>query len=66
MGSATAAGAFHALVVFLIGFTFGTIRVLVLAPRLGGLGRLMPGAPEQPSVALRGKTLAIGRDISRL
>jgi hypothetical protein len=35
MGVATGAGAFYALIVFLIGFIFGTIRVLVLAPRLG-------------------------------
>jgi hypothetical protein len=35
MGIATAAGAFYAFMVFLIGFVFGTIRILVLAPRLG-------------------------------
>src|ERR1051326_2789755 len=38
MGIATAAGAYYALIVFLIGFVFGTIRVLVLAPQLGETG----------------------------
>ena len=32
MGIATAAGAFYAPIVFLIGLIFGTIRVLILAP----------------------------------
>jgi hypothetical protein len=32
---ATKAGAFYAIIVFLIGFILGTIRVLLLAPRLG-------------------------------
>jgi hypothetical protein len=35
VAAAIRAGAFYALVVFLIGFIFGTIRVLLLAPRLG-------------------------------
>jgi hypothetical protein len=35
MGIASKAGALYALIVFLIGFIFGTIRVLLLAPRLG-------------------------------
>jgi hypothetical protein len=35
MTTATEAGAVYALIVFLIGFSFGTIRVLLLAPRLG-------------------------------
>ena len=32
---ATKAGAFYAIIVFVIGFILGTIRVLLLAPRLG-------------------------------
>jgi hypothetical protein len=32
---ATKAGALYAIVVFSIGFILGTIRVLLLAPRLG-------------------------------
>jgi hypothetical protein len=35
MTAATSAGALYALIVFLIGFIFGTIRVLLLPPRLG-------------------------------
>ena len=32
---ATKAGALYAIIVFLIGFIFGTVRVLLVAPRLG-------------------------------
>jgi hypothetical protein len=32
MTAATSAGALYALIVFLIGFIFGTIRVLLLPP----------------------------------
>jgi hypothetical protein len=32
---ATEAGALYAIIVFLIGFILGTIRVLLVAPRLG-------------------------------
>jgi len=35
MTAATRTGALYALIVFLIGFIFGTIRILLLAPRLG-------------------------------
>ena len=35
MFRATKAGALYAIIVFLIGFVLGTIRVLVVAPRLG-------------------------------
>jgi hypothetical protein len=35
MAAALKAGAYYALVVFLIGFATGTVRVLALAPRLG-------------------------------
>jgi hypothetical protein len=38
-------GTFYALVVFLIGFTFGTIRVPLLAPRLGDTEAVSLGAP---------------------
>jgi hypothetical protein len=35
VAAAIRAGSFYALIVFLIGFILGTIRVLLLAPRLG-------------------------------
>ena len=35
MRVATRAGVFYALVVFLIGFIFGTVRVLLVLPRVG-------------------------------
>jgi hypothetical protein len=35
---ATKAGALYAIIVFLIGFILGTIRVVLLAPRLGQTG----------------------------
>jgi hypothetical protein len=35
MGIASKAGALYALIVFLIGFIFGTIRVMLIVPRLG-------------------------------
>jgi hypothetical protein len=45
MGIATAAGAFYAFMVFLIGFVFGTIRILVLAPRLGETAAIVLETP---------------------
>jgi len=45
MGIATAAGALYALVVFLIGFIFGTVRVLLLAPRLGEIPAVVLETP---------------------
>ena len=41
MGVATRAGKFYAIIVFLIGFIFGSIRVLLLAPRLGETGAVV-------------------------
>ena len=35
MFRATKAGALYAIIVFVIGFMLGTIRVLLVAPRLG-------------------------------
>jgi hypothetical protein len=35
MATAITAGVIYALIVFLIGFIFGTVRVLLLAPHLG-------------------------------
>jgi hypothetical protein len=35
MGNASRAGAIYAVIVFLIGFVLGTIRILLVAPRLG-------------------------------
>ena len=45
MGIATAAGACYALIVFLIGFIFGTLRVLILAPHLGETGAVSLETP---------------------
>jgi hypothetical protein len=42
---ATKAGALYAIVVFSIGFTLGTIRVLLLAPRLGETTAVIIEAP---------------------
>ena len=45
MFQATKAGALYAIVVFSIGFTLGTIRVLLLAPRLGETTAVIIEAP---------------------
>jgi len=42
---ATEAGAIYAIVVFLIGFILGTIRVLLFAPRLGETTAVIIEAP---------------------
>jgi len=42
---ATEAGAFYAVIVFLIGFILGTIRILVVAPRLGETTAVIIEAP---------------------
>jgi hypothetical protein len=42
---ATEAGAFYAIIVFVIGFILGTIRVLLLAPRLGETTAVIIEAP---------------------
>jgi hypothetical protein len=42
---ATTAGALYAIIVFLIGFILGTIRVLLLAPRLGETTAVLVEAP---------------------
>ena len=42
---ATKAGALYAIVVFSIGFILGTIRVLLLAPRLGETTAVIVEAP---------------------
>jgi hypothetical protein len=42
---ATEAGALYAIIVFLIGFIVGTIRVLLLAPRLGETTAVIVEAP---------------------
>ena len=42
---ATKAGAFYAIIVFVIGFILGTIRVLRLAPRLGETIAVIVEAP---------------------
>ena len=41
----TGAGAFYAIIVFLIGFILGTIRVLLLAPRQGETSAVITAAP---------------------
>ena len=45
MFRATKAGALYAIIVFLIGFILGTIRVLLLAPRLGETTAVIVEAP---------------------
>ena len=42
---ATEAGALYAIIVFLIGFILGTIRVLLVAPRLGETTAVILEAP---------------------
>jgi hypothetical protein len=42
---ATKAGALYAVIVFLVGFILGTIRVLLLAPRLGETTAVILEAP---------------------
>jgi hypothetical protein len=42
---ATKAGAIYAIIVFLIGFIFGTIRLLLLVPRLGETTAVIIEAP---------------------
>lgn len=42
---ATKAGALYAILVFLIGFMLGTIRVLLFAPRLGETIAVMTKVP---------------------
>jgi hypothetical protein len=42
---ATEAGALYAIIVFLIGFLLGTVRVLLLAPRLGEMIAVIVEAP---------------------
>ncbi len=45
MTRASRAGALYALVVFLIGFILGTIRVLLIVPRLGETAAVLLEAP---------------------
>jgi hypothetical protein len=45
MFRATKAGALYAIIVFLIGFIFGTIRVLLVAPRVGETTAVIIEAP---------------------
>ena len=42
---ATKTGAFYAIIVFVVGFILGTIRVLLLAPRLGETIAVIVEAP---------------------
>lgn len=46
MFRATEAGALYAIIVFLIGFILGTIRVLLLIPRLGETIAVILEAPS--------------------
>jgi hypothetical protein len=46
MTAATGAGALYALTIFLIGFVLGTIRVLLIAPRLGETGAVLLETPS--------------------
>jgi hypothetical protein len=45
MATAIRAGVIYALIVFLIGFIFGTVRVLLLAPHLGATVAVSLEAP---------------------
>jgi hypothetical protein len=45
MGRASKAGALYAPTVFLIGFMLGTIRVLVIMPRIGEIGAVIIETP---------------------
>ena len=51
MFQATKAGALYAIVVFSIGFILGTIRVLLLAPRLGETTAVIIEAPIMLAVS---------------
>jgi hypothetical protein len=42
---ATKAGALYAIIIFVVGFILGTIRVLLLAPRLGETTAVIIEAP---------------------
>jgi hypothetical protein len=48
---ATEAGALYAIIVFLIGFILGTIRVLLVAPRLGETTAVIIEAPIMLAVS---------------
>jgi hypothetical protein len=48
---ATEAGALYAIIVFLIGFILGTIRVLLLAPRLGETTAVIVEVPMMLAVS---------------
>jgi hypothetical protein len=45
MATASKAGALYALTVFLIGFILGTIRVLIIVPRLGETAAVLLETP---------------------
>jgi len=45
MGAALRAGAAYAAAVFALGFVLGTLRVLVIAPRLGEFGAVLAELP---------------------